>query len=56
MMYLMYIKYKTNTAYINFPMALKTGKEAQELKLSTKMSLDCTGKITFQERTMRELK
>lgn len=37
-------------------MALKTGKVVQELKLSTNISLDCTGKITFQERTMCELK
>lgn len=40
-------KKKKKTAYINFPMALKTGKEAQKLKLS--ISLDCTGKSHFKK-------
>jgi len=30
-------------------MALKTGKEAQELKLSTNISLDCTGESHFKK-------
>jgi len=35
-------------------MALKTDKQAQELKSSTNIS--CTGKSHFKERTMPEVK